>query len=217
METVTAMKFFVLAKTQIPTRLSARYFAKLLAKSKLAARNKRSAILNIAAALALCLFSLPSLALLENYRLAADDTISIIVYDEPDLSLKKVRISTSGTVSIPLIGQVKVSGLTAAQVEEKLTDLFKDGYLKKPAITVSIDEYRYFYINGEVNNPGGYSYREGLTVHKAVTLAGGFSKRAAKDSITLQHEDAGKKGEKKAKLSDPIRPGDIITIKQSFF
>lgn len=163
------------------------------------------------------LLSQPSAALLENYQLAADDKISIIVYDEPDLSLKNVRVSTNGTVSVPLIGQVKVSGLTVQQVEQKLSSLFQQGYLKKPAITVSVDEYRYFYINGEVNNPGGYSYREGLTVHKAVTLAGGFSKRAAKDSITLQHEDAKRKKVKNATLSDPIRPGDIITIKQSFF
>ena len=154
---------------------------------------------------------------LENYHLAADDTISITVYDEPDLSLKKTRVATNGTIAVPLLGQIKVSGLTIAEVESELSALFADGYLKKPAITVSIDEYRFFYINGEVKKPGGYSYRDGLTVHKAVTLAGGFTERAAKKSITLTHEKSPEKSSTGVKLTDHIRPGDIITIKESFF
>ena len=165
----------------------------------------------------LLLLSTEALASIENYLLSADDTISITVYDEPDLSLKETRVSTNGTISIPLLGQVKVSGMTIAELELKLSELYKDGYLKKPAIAVTIDEYRLFYINGEVKNPGGYSYREGLTVHRAVTLAGGFSERASKGSITLVHEDETERDGKKVKLSDPVLPGDIITVKESFF
>ena len=163
------------------------------------------------------LSSLPASADLENYRLAADDTISMAVYNEPDLSLTGTRIATNGTIAVPLLGQIKVSGLTITEIENKVTALFADGYLKKPALNVSIDEYRPFYINGEVKKPGGYSYRDGLTVHKAVTLAGGFSERAAKDGISLQHEDSADMEAIRVKLTDPIRPGDIITVKESFF
>lgn len=154
---------------------------------------------------------------LEHYRLAAGDTVSITVYNEPDLSLKKTRVATNGTIAVPLLGQIKVSDLTIAEVESELSTLFADGYLKTPAIAVTIDEYRLFYINGEVKKPGGYSYRDGLTVHKAVTLAGGFTERAAKGSITLIHEKEPKKSSKRVKLTEHIRPGDIITIKESFF
>jgi len=153
---------------------------------------------------------------LNSYRFAADDKVSIIVFGEPDLSLATVRIATNGSVSIPLIGQVDIQGLTADEVEKKLTLLFSEGYLKKPAITVSIVEYRQFYINGEVKKPGGYSFRDGLTVEKAVTLAGGFSERAAKGKITIVHE----KNIAKAipvKLTDSVKPGDIITVGESFF
>jgi polysaccharide export outer membrane protein len=153
---------------------------------------------------------------LESYRMAADDQITITVFGEPDLSLEKVRIATNGTISMPLIGQIKVSGQTATEVEKKITSLLADGYLKKPGVTVSIVEYRLFYITGEVKKPGGYGYRDGLTVHKAVSLAGGFSERANQNNITIMHEDSTKEM-KGAKLNDRVRPGDIINIKESFF
>jgi len=153
---------------------------------------------------------------LENYRLAPGDQITVTVFDEPDLSLEKVRIAPNGTISMPLIGQVKVAGLTAAQVEKRITDLLKDGYLKKPAVTVSVAEYRLFYVTGEVKKPGGYSYRDGLTVHKAVSLAGGFSERAARDKITITHEGS-TKPVKGVKLTDPVQPGDVINVQESFF
>jgi len=153
---------------------------------------------------------------LDSYRFSADDQISITVFGEPDLSLAKARIATNGTISIPLIGQVQVQGSTSVEIEEKLIKLFADGYLKKPVITVSIVEYRQFYINGEVKKPGGYSYRDGLTVEKAIALAGGFSERASKGKITIVHE----KDEDKIthiELTTPIKPGDIITVEESFF
>jgi len=184
-------------------------------------RPLRKQALNLAAwSLLLALFSLVlSTAQAENldgYRLAPDDQINVTVFGEPDLSLQKVRIAPNGTISMPLIGQVKVAGLTAVEAERKITELLKDGYLKKPAVTVSVAEYRLFYVNGEVKKPGGYGYRDGLTVHKAISLAGGFSERAARDKISITHEGS-KKPVKGVKLTDPVRPGDIITVKESFF
>ena len=156
-----------------------------------------------------------SAASLESYKLAANDQISVTVFGEPDLSLPKVRIAPNGTISMPLLGQIRVSGLTAAQVEEKITALLADGYLKKPGVTVSIAEYRLFYVSGEVRKPGGYGYRDGLTVQKAVSLAGGFSERADRDGITITHE--GSTTPTDAGLTDRIRPGDVINVKESFF
>lgn len=150
------------------------------------------------------------------YILSPDDEISITIFGEPDLSLAKTRIATNGTISIPLLGQVNIQGLTTAQTEEKLALLFADGYLTKPVVTVSIIEYRQFYVNGEVKKPGGYNYREGLTVEIAIALAGGFSERASKNRITLAHEED-KGNPRRIELTTPIRPGDIITVEESFF
>lgn len=119
----------------------------------------------------------------DTYRLSTDDVISITVFNEPELGLKKATITDSGTISVPLIGQVSIKGKTVPEVEALLTKKFGDDYLKKPSVSVSIDEYRPFYINGEVKKPGSYPYRSNMTVQIAITIAGGFTERASKHSI----------------------------------
>ena len=91
-----------------------------------------------------------------------------------------------------------------------------DGYLKKPNVTVTITEYRPFYINGEVEKPGSYPYKKNLTVEKAVALAGGFTERASRNTISLVSEKD-KRFVKSVVLNDKINPGDVITISESFF
>lgn len=152
----------------------------------------------------------------DSYRLSADDQISVTVFNEADLSIDRVRIGSTGTISMPLLGQVDIDNLTATEVERKLSTLLLDGYLKKPNVTVTITEYRPFYINGEVAKPGSYPYRKGLTVQKAVVLAGGFTERAAKSGISLVSEED-TQFEKPVSLSDSIQPGDVITVDESFF
>lgn len=153
---------------------------------------------------------------LDGYQLAADDEISISVFNEPDLSVKQIRISTVGTISMPLIGQVEIAGLTTLEAESKIKNLYEGDYLKKPNITISIVEYRPFYVNGEVENPGAYSFREGMTVERAITLAGGFTKRASKNGISLVKEKTGVQT-KDVTLNTKVYPGDILTVDESFF
>lgn len=152
----------------------------------------------------------------ENYRLSTDDNIAVIVFNEEDLSLERVRVTTNGTVNLPLLGEVIVAGLTVVEVAEKITKLLLDGYLINPNVSVRITEYRPFYINGEVKRTGSYAYRKDLTVEKAVTLAAGFTERAAKNDIKLVREDT-KKPLDNVTLKTLVRPGDIITIGESFF
>ena len=89
---------------------------------------------------------------IDDYRISADDQISVIVFNETDLSINKIRVSGNGTISMPLLGQVAIEGHTVTEVEQKITTLLLNGYLKKPNVTVSITEYRPFYINGEIKN-----------------------------------------------------------------
>lgn len=154
---------------------------------------------------------------LTSYRIGAGDTLSITVFGEEDLSLKEVRVGTNGSVSFALLGELKVAGLSNKELEAELILRFKDGYLKKPVITVSILEYRLFYVNGAVKKPGGYSFVNGLTVQKAVALAGGFSERASKEKIDLERENSPGVVQKNVVLSEPVNPGDIITVGESFF
>jgi protein involved in polysaccharide export with SLBB domain len=151
-----------------------------------------------------------------NYRLSTDDEISVTVFNEPDMSIEKIKVATNGTISIPLLGQVNVKGLTVVEVEQKLSTLLVNGYLKKPDVTISISEYRPFYINGEVKQPGSYPYRRDLTIEKAVALAGGFTARASKSSISLLSEND-QRVLNKVLLSAAVKPGDVITVSESFF
>ena len=152
----------------------------------------------------------------DKYKVSTDDEISITVFNEPDLSIEKIKVSTTGTISMPLIGEITVKGLTLPEIELQIKSLLLDGYLKQPNVTVTITEYRPFYINGEVKKPGSYAYRKDLTVQKAITLAGGFTERASKTSITLVSEED-KRFEKAVSLNDNVKPGDVITISESFF
>ena len=153
---------------------------------------------------------------LEQYRLGADDEISVSVFNEPDLSLTKTRVAANGSISMPLIGQVQVKSLTIEQVESEITRMYLGDYLKKPDISVSIVEYRQFYVNGEVDKPGGYSYREGMTIQRAISLAGGFTERASRSKIRLMREND-PNNLNNVDLTTSVQPGDVITVEESFF
>jgi len=183
----------------------------------------RSSILLYVGILAILWSAAPLAADGGDYKLSTGDVLSISVFDEPDLSLDEVRVATTGVISFPLLGEVKVVNLTAAQVEQRLIKMLLDGYLKHPKVTVSIKEYRLFYVHGEVKSPGGYNYQDGLTIRKAVVLAGGFTERASKKKITLVTEKASDGGADSpgeavtVGLNHVVRPGDVITVGESFF
>lgn len=161
--------------------------------------------------------------LADTYRLGAGDLISIKVYDEPNLSLDNVKIADTGNISFPFLGNINVLGKTPKEVEEKIVMGLKGPYLVNPNVTVLILEYRPFYVIGEVKRPGSYSFQPGLTVARAISIAGGFTERASKNSIYIEHDfvkanSAKKKSsEKSVELDNNVNPGDVITVKQSFF
>ena len=151
------------------------------------------------------------------YRVDTGDRVSVIVYQEPDLSVTGIRVKANGTISYPLLGDLRVSGLTSQEVRELVKERLLDGYLKKPDVTVSIDSYRLYFIKGEVRRPGGYSFVDGLTVAKAVALAGGYTVRASQSSISLVRESDPENPLIDAASNTAIQPGDIITVGESFF
>jgi len=78
-------------------------------------------------------------------------------------------------------------------------------------------QYRPFFINGEVRSPGGYPYQPGLTLDKAIALAGGLTDRASVRKIFVTKGDSDSLEERRATLTTSIEPGDIITVKEGFF
>ena len=151
-----------------------------------------------------------------DYRLGTGDIISITVYDEKDLTLDKVKLGESATISYPMLGAIKVKGLTLLQVQKEVTQRLKT-YLINPQVTVTVDQYRDIYVNGQVNKPGNYPYQPGLTVREAVSTAGGFKDLANKDTVSIVHENQGKSDAVKGGMGTPVEPGDTITVEESFF
>jgi protein involved in polysaccharide export with SLBB domain len=154
---------------------------------------------------------------LSTYKLGAGDVISIRVLGEDDLKRDHVKLSDAGTLSVPVLGEIRVKGMTVGALEDYITKGLKGRYLLNPQVTVSIDEYRNFYVNGMVEKPGGYPYSPGLTVRKAVSIAGGFKERAARDKINVIHDDDPKQVSHKVDLGTVLLPGDILTVEESFF
>lgn len=153
---------------------------------------------------------------MSNYRLGTGDTISISVYDEKELNVEKARLSDAGTISVPMLSEIKVLGLTVSELESQVVEGLKQ-YLVNPKVTVSIDEYRDFFVNGQVYKPGSFPYQPGLTVLKAVAIAGGFKDRASKSHVSIIKDGDEKHTPVKADLGTLVMPGDIITVEESFF
>ncbi len=152
----------------------------------------------------------------KKYLLGTGDMLRIQVYNEIDLYLE-TRVSDSGTISYPFLGELKVKGISLVSLEALITSRLKGDYLINPKVSIDMVEYRQFYINGEIASAGGFPYQPGLTVRKAISLAGGFKERASKDKIFIVHDDSSAGEPTKATLDTEVRPGDTITIEQSFF
>ena len=151
------------------------------------------------------------------YRLNAGDLITIRVFDEDDLSME-ARLTDAGTISYPFLGEVQVRGKTVGELEQFIISGLKGDYLINPRVNVTIAEYRKFFVRGEVNKPGGFSFEPGLTLEKAIALAGGFSQRANKKNVQVTRTDSeGKRQEWELTLEVSVFPGDIINVKESFF
>jgi len=165
-----------------------------------------------------------------DYKISPVDLIDVTVYQDPDLT-RKVRVSQNGTISLPLVGFIKIGGLTLMEAEEEITQKLKR-YIIDPQVTLFIEEYgnQQIFVMGEVTKPGSYPMPpEGhLTVMEAISVAGGFTPVAAKDrtrvlrnvngkniTITIDVSAITKSGEKDKDMS--LRPNDVVYVPQSFF
>ncbi len=255
--------------------------------------------------LTLVLILLPVLSHAQEYKVGEGDILEINVYENKDLSTA-VRVSSTGTIRVPLLGEITVNDLTVSQVAARIERFYSNGYLVDPQVDVFISEHRSkkaiilgqiknpgqyelrgkvsflefiskaggltpeagsiatikhspgkgnknelitinleelikkgdthlnipiqdndsiyiskaetYYVSGEVNKPDSYKYEPELTVIKAVTMAGGFSKIAAKNKVKIIRTINGRETIfTHIKMDEPILPDDIIVVPESFF
>lgn len=150
------------------------------------------------------------------YALGVGDKVNVTVFRHEDLS-GEFEVDGVGRITLPLIGQVQVGGLSAAEAEAAVVARLKPDYLKNPKVSIQVLSVRPFYIIGEVKNPGSYAYVSGMTVVQAVALAGGFTYRAKEDRILIRKAGAPEDARRIARQTDAVAPGDVIEVPERFF
>jgi protein involved in polysaccharide export with SLBB domain len=154
------------------------------------------------------------------------DNVEIRVFREDELTTRG-QLSDNGTISMPLIGSVRIEGLTTDQAAAAITRKLADGFLVKPEVSVSIEARirKTITVLGQAQRPGVFelpAHRE-LTLVEAIGMAGGVTRIANDKKISLKH--AGNRVQT-VNLSDittgrgtdiPLRDGDVITIPESLF
>jgi protein involved in polysaccharide export with SLBB domain len=165
-----------------------------------------------------------------NYRLTASDLVQIRVFQENELDTE-ARVAGDGSIHMPLIGTVTVSGQTVEQAAEAITRKLRDGYLVDPQVTVNILSFskRMFTVLGEVQDPGRFEIPDNrdITLLDAIGMAGSYTGIANKKKIILKRRSGGDEvikefnGKDLARGSGTgaviIQPGDVVTVPESIF
>lgn len=151
------------------------------------------------------------------YRLGPGDTVRIIVFGQKELT-NSFEIDDSGVVDLPLLGPVPAAGQTVDGLARRIASLLQErGMLLHPSVAAEIERYRPFYILGEVNKPGQYPFRPGMTVLTAVSLAGGFTYRAMESEVGVVRVTGGQPRQYRTNADALLAPGDVVKVFERHF
>ena len=163
--------------------------------------------------------SLPpvSAASASEYKLQPGDELLVTIQDVAQADRSYI-IDSGGTISLPLLQEVKVAGLSVREVENRIAEGFRAReLLKNPIISVQPGALRPFYVIGEVNSPGEINYRQGMTVLSAISAAGGYTYRAQEGQVEVVRTVNGQEVRSKASEDTLIQPGDRIRVYERWF
>lgn len=154
--------------------------------------------------------------LTDPYQLDSGDRLRLVVFGQTDLSAS-FTVDQSGYIAVPLIGKVPARGLTTAQLEGNIAQKLRAGFVRNPDVSLEIEQYRPFFIMGEVRTPGQFPYVAGMTAQKAIAIAGGFTARGYQKNVDITRQINGEVLTGRVPITDPIRPGDTIYIRERLF
>jgi polysaccharide export outer membrane protein len=152
------------------------------------------------------------------YQLGSGDRLSIVFFGKHvgDLS-GEYEIDGAGLIPMPLVGSVRVQGMTVSEAEATIKSAYQPDYVKNPRISIQVLNYRPFYIMGQVKSPGSYPYVNGITVLEAVVIAGGYTKRAKESQMQIIRGKDVTRTKQEATPETIILPGDVIEVPQRYF
>jgi len=149
-----------------------------------------------------------------NYLVDDGDVLQITVYDHVELSTT-VMISSNGSITFPLLGQLQVVGTSIPQISAMITNLLADGFIVNPQVNVFITKFRNqnIFVNGQVKKPGVIQFEDGMTLIKVISLSGGFTDTADDKQISITR----RQNDQEVTVKDPdlnctIQPGDVISV-----
>ncbi len=143
------------------------------------------------------------------YKIGPQDLLEISVFGLDELN-KTVRVSEAGNITLPLLGEIAIGGLTKNELEKKLQDMLRKDYLQNPQITVFIREYqsRRVSVLGAVGIPGVYELMGRQTLLQVIALAGSLTDEAGDEIIILRKQPDGKDQSIRVSIDDLMRKGD---------
>jgi polysaccharide export outer membrane protein len=162
--------------------------------------------------------------------LSPNDVIMVTVYQEEDLATKTI-IDKNGMVMLPLLGQVKVSGLTTGEATTRIAQLYNKDYLVNPQVNLLVEHFaeRRFAVLGQVQRPGNFDFpqNESVNLLEAIAMAGGYTRLGAPSKVSVRRMengapklydlDAEKMSKNPARRPFEILPDDIITVGERTF
>lgn len=152
------------------------------------------------------------------YRVGAGDKLHIVVQDLTAVN-GDYTVEDTGSISLPYIKQITVAGMTYREIEQGITAaLLRQGIMTgDPVVNVGPIELRPFFVMGEVNQPGQFPYRQGMTVLSALSAAGGYTYRAKTGQVAITRLVDGKEVTARAEENTPVLPGDTIRVYERWF
>lgn len=151
------------------------------------------------------------------YQLGSGDKIRLVVSGFDEMS-ELYNVSDLGTISVPMIGVVEVEGRSTGELEQEIAQLLIARDLAvTPNVNVQVEEYRPFFVMGQVQRPGSYPFVPGMTVLNAISIAGGHTFRAETESYGITRNVDGETVEGKGLADTRLLPGDTIIVYESWF
>jgi polysaccharide biosynthesis/export protein len=159
------------------------------------------------------------------YKIGPQDVVDISVFKVPELS-RSVQVNDSGTINLPLVGEVEAAGKTSQEIEHDLTKKLGAKYLQSPQVTVYVKEFnsRRVTVEGSVKKPGVYPIRGKTTLVQFLAMAEGPTDLSDTSSIVVFRSVGGKRSAAKFDLNDirsgtaedpVIQEGDVIVVSDS--
>lgn len=167
-----------------------------------------------------------------DYRIAPRDLLQFQIYEETDVQAAQ-RVSSSGEIGVPMLGTVRLAGLTLREAERRLEQAYiEKGYFVRPQVMLSVQTYapRSVSVLGQVNKPERIDFpleREDIGIVEAVTLAGGFTRVAKTDSVRVMRTAGGEERqfvvnvaeylESRNKPEFKLLPDDVVFVPERVF